>query len=806
MIVLTDNKKRLFYLLLLAVVYVAAGCHSLRHVGEKQYLLRQNTIILKSDKPIQNKGEVKDNLSKLTAQKTNSYFLRIFPVKLGLYNYRYNKLHKRADSSLPKSVEKPVIFDSSLVPRAVQNMKNYLFNQGYFYARVTDTVVLKKRKAYVTYKINAGTNFMINKVSYDADDSNVQRVIQAAVPLSGLTKAKAFTYSLLEDERTRIVALVRNNGYYRFSQENVTFKLDTFDKTTFKNIESPFEGAVDFVTTEKNDRKRTLDIEVIIRPVDDPAVYTKYRIASVNVYPDFNTTNLRDSALLRQLTDSVTIDSVHFKYHNKYVHAGVLYQHIYLTPGDVYSQDNYDKTVVRLNELGIFQYVKVQFREDKANRNTLDCDIFMNRTKKHDVTTNYEVSSGSTYSLGNSLSVNYRDKNFMKGANLLSIGVSGGVEYYYSGNNTFFNDFSLLTKYYGANANLDFPKFIAPISADIFGNGALPHTIIGVGENAIDRVDYFTLVNTSANFTYSWHQSQSITWTFAPVFVNIIRLPVETDSFKKVIDTNEYLRNSYKQNFIEGENISFTYDNLIKKHAHNYSYLKLSFEEAGGLLGGINQLGVALNDLYKIQFAQYTKFDFDARHYFTLPHSTFAFRFTGGVGLPYGQSTALPYIKQYFAGGPYSLRGWRIRTLGPGSYYNVNDLNNLNEIDRTGDIKLELNGEFRFPISPLFAGAVKLNGALFGDAGNIWLARADAGYPGGEFQLSTLGQDIAVDVGAGLRFDIASFLTLRIDVAMPIKNPTVSNNNGWIINEINPASATWRSYNIIPQLAIGYPF
>ncbi len=267
---------------------------------------------------------------------------------------------------------------------------------------------------------------------------------------------------------------------------------------------------------------------------------------------------------------------------------------------------------------------------------------------------------------------------------------------------------------------------------------------------------------------------------------------------------NEYLKNSYKQNFIEGENISLTFDNILKKHGYNYSYIKLSIEEAGGLLGAINQLGAALNDIYKIQYAQYTKFDFDGRHYFTFPKSVLAFRFYGGIGIPYGQSDALPYIKQYFSGGPYSLRGWRIRTLGPGSYYNP--ATGVNQIDRTGDIKLEMNGEYRFPITPLFAGAVKMNGALFADAGNIWLAKKDPGYPGGEFLLTTLAQDIAMDMGAGARFDIASFLTLRIDVAIPVKKPYISTNTGWVFSNIDPSSSSWRANNIIFNVSIGYPF
>ena len=211
-----------------------------------------------------------------------------------------------------------------------------------------------------------------------------------------------------------------------------------------------------------------------------------------------------------------------------------------------------------------------------------------------------------------------------------------------------------------------------------------------------------------------------------------------------------------------------------------------------------------MNNINQIEYAQYTKFDFDARHYFTLPKSVFAFRFSGGIGIPYGQSDALPYIKQYFSGGPYSLRGWRIRTLGPGSYYMP--VSNANQIDRTGDIKLELNGEYRFPITPLFAGAVKMNGALFADAGNIWLAKKGPGYPGGEFEFNTLGQDIAMDMGAGARFDIASFLTLRIDLAIPVKEPYIYTNGGWVFNKINPYDSDWRSNNLILNVSIGYPF
>ena len=371
--------------------------------------------------------------------------------------------------------------------------------------------------------------------------------------------------------------------------------------------------------------------------------------------------------------------------------------------------------------------------------------------------------------------------------------------------NNIFNHFNILTEYYGVNASLDFPKFIAPFSTNIFENANIPHTVISGGSNLVDRLDYFRLINTSFNYSYNWHKSKNTTWTFSPVFFNIIRMPYETDSFIAHLEAFPFLQNSYKPNFIEGENISYTYSNIEEKHNKNYSYLRIGFEEAGGLMGGLNQIGFALNDLYKIKFAQYTKLDFDARHFFTFTHSSIALRFSGGLGLPYGQSNTLPYIKQYFSGGPYSLRGWQVRTLGPGTYYDSSTSNNT-VIDRTADIKMEFTGEFRFPIAPLFAGAIKMNGALFTDVGNIWLARKDSSLPGGEIALNTLGHSLAADIGTGLRFDIATFLTFRIDVAIPVKEPYVVQNNGWVFNQIAFSDPNWRTNNVILNFAIGYPF
>ena len=801
---MTDRKQHNAYLgalMLLIAFIVVSGCRSVKHFSEGQYLLRKNKVTLKNDKIIYNKGEIKDNLSRLVVQKPNKYiFASTTPLALWHYNARYNKLHNRPDSLLGNLTERPVIFDSLEIPKTILNMRTYLFNQGYFYAKIRDTVTYKNKKAYVEYKINAGDNYLINKIINDIDDSSIADIVRKSSDFTTLTKNKGCTYGMLEEEQSRVTLKIRNQGYYKFSQDNIRFELDTMDKTFFRDVENPLENAINFIASAKSNKKPTLDVNLIIRTRDDSS-NIRYRIKNVYVYPDYESQADRmDTSMVRKV-----IDNMVFKYHKEYIHSKILAERIFLSPGNLYAQDDFDKTIAKLNELAIFQYIRVQIIDNKAD-SSLNCLIYLNRTKKLDFNINAEVSSGSTYQLGNSAGISIKNKNFEKGADQFMVSLNGGLELSYNENNgrNIIDHFGLLTEYYGVNTSIDFPKFLSPVGTGLFANSNLPHTIISGGSNVVNRVEFFTLLNTSVSYKYNWKKSQTTTWEFAPAFMNIIRLPKESDSFKQRLDSNNFLRDSYRQTFIEGENITYTYTNFDRKQGRNYFRMKLGFEEAGGIFSGVEKLGYTLNDFVKVPYSQYVKFDFDLQRFINFKHSIIAMRFSGGIGQPYGQSNVLPYIKQYYVGGPYSLRGWRIRSLGPGSYYD--STSNSSTLDRTGDIKLEFNGEYRFPILPLFAGTVKMNGAFFTDAGNIWLAQKDVTTPGGEFEFTTLGQDIAMDLGAGARFEIASFLTLRLDVAIPVKEPYISDNYGWVFNKIDFGSSNWRANNIILNISIGYPF
>lgn len=797
------------YRILLTVVIpiltiLSVGCNPTKHLKEDQYLLKSNSIDLDANVGIAEESELTDALSGLIIQRPNTRILGQMPYKVWLYNLRYEKYEQDANNFQiqSKTAEKPVVYDSASAQKATGLMKTYMFQQGYFYAKVSSTTKLKKnQKAFVTYHIDAGINYLIKNVIFDIDDSTIKAVVSESYDNTILETGKAFNYNMAERERSRIVELLRNKGYYQFSNDNISFVIDTIRKDFLKDVDNPFESAINFIASQKEKKKPTLDIKLVIREGDDPLSYKRFGIKQVYILPDFrDTSDFRDNTMKES-----TYNDIIFRYHDYYVREKVLAYHTFLIKDKYYSQSDYEKTVSELNQLGIFESVRVVLRHDTSDRSGywLRCFVVLSPSDRYDLNTNWEVSSGTNYALGTGLTVSVRNRNLAKGANFFTISATGGLEYYFDdtvGNN-FFEHFGILSRTAGINASLDMPKFLFPISSKRYSIRNSPRTIVNLGVNLFDRVQYFRLFNISSSFTYKWKETETKTWEVTPAFANVIRRPWTSDDFSERLRNSEFLANSYRQTFIEGENVSWTFSDRVKKNNGSYSYVHLGLEEAGGVMAGLNTVMSQLDS----QYAQYLKFDFDLQQFFKQRHSTVALRFYGGVGMPYGQSKSLPYIKQYFVGGAYSMRGWRVRTLGPGSY--TDSSSNQGFIDLTGDIKLELNGEYRFEMIEMFAGVMKLNGAAFFDAGNIWLANPSDDYPGGVLTFKNFANDIAISGGFGLRLDIAGFFLLRLDAAVPIKDPRFDN-GGWRFNEFSSWNNAWDYINRNKQInfAIGYPF
>ncbi len=794
---------------MLAGIALLSGCSSTKYLKEDQYLLRNVNIKLSTDRTMAEKGALSDQLYGLMPQQPNSYLFGMFPVKLWLYNVRYKKYQQdTANFQLTsKVVEKPSLLDTTMIFRARKNMKDFLRNSGYFYAQVADTVKIKGKKAYVTYKVNTGIEYLIDEVNYDIADPGVAQLVSKLKQESLLTKSKPYSNTLAGTERNRLTNIIRNYGYYRFSADNIDFELDTLDKSYFKNLENPFESAINFITLKRQKKKPTLNVKVIIHPTDDSLEFRQYTFKNVIVIPDYtDTTDLRNSTLTEK-----EVNGLVFRYREQYVHTGILEKKIFIRPGRLYSQDDYNQTLRQLNDLGIFQYVRMFIyanRQDSLNR-TLNCYIMMNKNKKYDFGTNVEVSGGDLYAIGTAANVSVTDKNFLKGANELTTTVSYGIELGQNknANVSYPRQFYLFSQNLGVNFRLTFPKFILPVSQSKFSQSTLPRTVLTAGVNSLDRYQYFNLVSVNAGYGYVWKETATKTWNVKPIFVNTLHLSNISDTFQARIDSIPAIKNSYQETFVEGESVEFVI-NTEGRRRWRYAYLKLGGEEAGALLSGIKGLGDAFNSPFSFNHARYFRLDFDARQYLLRRNSSLAFRFYGGVGIPYGGSTILPYIKQYFVGGAYSIRGWRPRVLGPGSFYDSARQNSTDNlfIDQAGDIKLEFNAEYRFAMIKLFSGAISLNGAVFTDMGNIWLARKDATLPGADFEFKNLYQDIAISSGAGVRLDLGGFLVVRFDWAFPIKKPYVNDNYGWVIKEIDLGDPDWRQKNLNLNIAIGYPF
>lgn len=381
------------------------GCTSTKQVPEGKYLLRANSISISSPVRIPHKGELEENLGKITAQKTNDYFFDYgfggvhlgTPFKLRSFNRKYSRLlrdtsNKKLRNKISlkleqKKIETPVIYDSLLRKKTSENIKTYLFNNGYFYATVTDTVSYRNKKAFVSYKVHSGINYLINNVKYDVDDSASVVLISAKKDETFLTAGIPFTYDLLDKERTRIANILRDWGYYKLTTDNISFRLDTINKQYVQDKNNSINTALDIISS-KQSKRPTINIRLIIRADDAKREnYKRYGIRSITVFPDMKSSrDLQDSTLLHKV-----FQKIDFKYHNYYVREKVITNHMVIAVGRYYSQTEYDMSISKLNELGMFQTVRITFSEDSSHDYWLDCQVYLTPNDKLDWTTSLEV-------------------------------------------------------------------------------------------------------------------------------------------------------------------------------------------------------------------------------------------------------------------------------------------------------------------------------------------------------------------------------------------------------------------------------
>lgn len=642
---------------------------------------------------------------------------------------------------------KPVIYDTLQARLSCQDLMTAIQNEGYMNADVSLNTETKGKKLKVTYLLHPGQPFLIGKVNYDIQDEGVQQLLHLdQTDNQQIKPGMRFTVETLDNERKRIAGLLSDNGYFRFNKDFIHFTADT--------------------VMGRKDIALTLQLRKYKPNNNSPEVdHTRYLIRDV----------------LFQSNDS---DRIHLR-------KQVLLNATAIKEGRPYDASALQRTYNNFARLQAVKYTNIKFAE-VPDTNLLDCHIQISTNKPSTISFQPE-GTNTAGDLGAAASITYTNRNLFHGSEQLSIEFRGayeaitGLEGYLDQNYT---EFSVETK-------LVFPRFLAPFLSKSFRRRQTASSEWAVSWDFQNRPEFHRRVFSSA-WRYRWSEPKHhLNYRFDLLDLNYVYMPWISSTFKR-----DYLDNAENRNAI----LRYNYEDIfIMKAGFTVSYtdgvdaVRANFESAGNLLNGVSKgFGFKTNSqgqhtLFNIAYAQYVKFDFDYTHLFQFDkRNALALHAGLGVAYPYGNSTVLPFEKRYFSGGANSVRGWSVRELGPGKFKGTDG--RIDFINQTGDVKLDLNAEYR---SSLFW---KLQGALFIDAGNIWTLRNYAEQPGGQFKFTEFYKQIAASYGMGLRLNFDYFI-LRFDVGMKAINPAYeSEKEHWSI--FHPKLS--RDFDF--HFAVGLPF
>ncbi len=782
------NFRNILYLLtVICILSFLPSCKVVKSLPDGQTLLVRNKLVLKTNAKRSQREKLREDLLKIAAQKPNKKILGFMPVRLWFYHSatRGKKLTRFKQWIIDKVGEAPVVHDSTLLSKSEANMEYYLFNSGYFYNDVTDTVITKNRKTTVIYTVKASEAWTIGEVELPNGKTVADSLVRIKYKGTYLKKGERFDIVNLKSERDRIETVLRNSGFYFFNREYITYEFDSVSAS------------------------KKVNIKIKLNQPSDSTEHEQYYINDIYIVTDYSTESLNDSTK----RDTVTQNEYKFISQKMNFRKGVLTDAVFFRQNDLYSRENELRTLNRFSMLGTFKFISIEFNKGNRTDNYLDCYIYLTPAKRQAISYNLETNVTNEGLFGVAGSLGYKNKNLTKRADQLLFDVSAGVQLKFSTRKTD-KKVQIITATTSASLTYYLNKFLVPFRAKVFSRNTNPKTRFNATYNFEHRFDFDTLGKVAFlyqlhqfNFSagYEWNENPFKHHLFNPLAVSFYLLPLKGGEFYYRM-RNPFLRSSYEEQVILGPNYTFTYNSQRTNKDKVITYFRTNIETAGNILyagfklANLKSKNDSLYLIAKRPFSQYFRIDADLRNHVRVTnHSSFGVRAYLGLGVPYGNSIALPFIKQFFVGGPNSLRGFLIREVGPGGYadsvaYNreTGSKTNTGFFNQTGDIKIELNTEFRFDIYKW------LKGAVFVDAGNVWLLRKDTRALA-EFNFKRFWTEFAVDAGAGIRLDF-NFFVIRFDYGFPLRDPRRAEGKRW---QFANAQA-FRTGQF--QLAIGYPF
>lgn len=789
------------YMVLVAMAVVIVACNVTRSLPEGSYLL--SSVKFEDDKTTPREQRItqdRDDLETYVRQSPNKKFFG-----MDFYVWTYEKANPEKDNwwnNFKRKIgEEPVLLDTTLTEKSIQNLTTYLHTRGYFSSSVecdVDTLT-RHRRARLTYKIRQGEPTLIDSISYDFRDASLRGIILSDTAQSLISRGDILDISTLDAERNRIASMLNNRGYFDFTANNISYEVDTLGR-----IHDAVVTMIVHPTLVGYDERGG-------KIMENNAVY---RLRNINLYPTYD-------PMLRSTSGfgpNARIDTTYY-YGLRIIRDlnttpqlrnAVLRRTIPLYPNYIYNAEQISHTNKELMSMGFFRNSKITFDrvasedsyltflgsgdDEETLRDTreqyLDCNIYATPALKQSMKVEVEASTTSTF-YGLSATLGYSNKNVFRGAEAFDIAARFGFEFMYARDVA-----NRSAQEFGLTAGLSFPRFLAPFWSRPGMKIAQPRTRLEIAFDHQNRPYYCRNIFTT-RWAYSWQQGSRSSFVLRPVDINWIDVKSVDESFLADID-NRYLRTSFESQLTAGLSASWIYNTQRSDFDQNVTIVRANLETAGNLIQGLEMLfsehapGRNYYEILGVRYSQYVRADISASHKIDLGHKmALAGRLFGGVGVTYGNSNgrSIPFDRMFYCGGANSMRGWVPRTLGPGNKPEVTDTTYPAQV---GDVRLEANAEFRFPIWWIF------HGALFCDVGNVWYLRdTEDSNPEEVFHFDTFYRQLGFNTGLGLRID-ATFVVLRFDLGIQLHNPGMPEGQRWIHN--------FKWSNMALNFGVGYPF
>lgn len=729
-------------------------------------------------------------------------------------------------------IKNPPVFDSLNVKQSAANMFSYMQNMGYYHPIVNyafDTVVKKKKgqvRIIVNYDVHSGKRTTIDTVAYLFNKPELEQLAVSTKSISKLQKGEPVTKSAINEETNRLVDLFRNHGYYKFTADEIRVTGDTTIEALTTVTEDPFEQLRLLAEAARKREKPTIRLGYQLNNPGAKDSIRKYLIQDVIIMPDFRVGDVYSDTTLTVMK----LPGYTLVYHEKRFKTSLLTGNLYLKKGDVFRQKDYYKTINEMYKLGVWESPSIDIIEHKDTA-LLDLVIKLIPLKKYGFEGNIEISYSANSStsnlptistgnlLGMSANLSLTDRNFARSAIRMTNAIKGGMEFNTNRRNsggTFIN-----SKEFTFNNSFVFPKFIFPLHGIDNKNWVTHQSFINTNLSLINRIDFYNqqIINTALGFNFSKNQNRL--WSLRLLNFDFRRLYNRSAAFDQTLEEYPFLRYSFNTALVMGSSLSYTSGSHGFKNPNLINKLQINVEESG-LLWGLLKEGKRSSqsgNFFNNYLREFVKADLEYTRTYNHPKSAVVLRGFLGVGVPISKSdTTLPFFKQYFGGGPNSMRAWPVQGIGVGGQpLAPYQIKGARFNDRTGDIQLEGNFEYRFNVAPMFSNAILFKMALFTDVGNVWNfknTRPDGMPDTTQFKFKNLYQQLGVSSGVGFRFDFSYFL-LRFDVAFRFKRPDMWNDDaGWQLPAINfknlfgaaTENRIWRYKNFNATIGIDYPF